>query len=138
MARRVLSGLHGSLRKCLRSERAIVALLFLSAFLLFFNSHVFQGTDSGYSMLVSQSLIDYGTFKLDNYAIPRAELADHVYGNYLSVRNIYQLEVVNDHLYYYFPPGTSVLSVPYVLLMNLFGTSAANADGSYSPKGEQR
>ncbi len=127
-----------SLRNSLRSDHSIAALIFLFTLLLFVRSPVFQGTDSGYSMLLSQSLIDYGSFKLDNYAIPRTELADWVYGNYLSVKNIYQIEVVGDHLYYYFPPGTPVLSVPYVFLMNRFGISAANEDGTYNLKGEHQ
>ncbi|HMF56261.1 MAG TPA: hypothetical protein VK619_07940, partial [Pyrinomonadaceae bacterium] len=137
MARSVLDRISRQLRNLLLSDNRIAALLFLYTLILFMASPVPQVTDSGYSMLVSQSLIDYGSFKLDNYAIPRTELADRVYGNYLSINNIYQIEVVNDHLYYYFPPGTSVLSVPYVFLMNRFDLSAANEDGTYSPKGEQ-
>src|SRR5262249_50521754 len=35
-------------------------------------------------------------------------------------------------LYYYHPPGSSVLSVPYVAVMDLFGFSSINSDGTYN------
>ena len=71
-------------------------------------------------MLLSQSLLDHGSFALDHYKLPPA----------------YQLETINGHTYYRFPPGTSVLSAPVVWVLNRLGISAANADGTYNPRGE--
>lgn len=87
-------------------------------------------------MLLSECLIEHGSFALDHYNIPRLEPVyhDHTWKN----GNIYQLEVVGQHFYYYSPPGSSVLSVPFVLVMNAFGVSAHNADGTYNPEGEAR
>jgi hypothetical protein len=65
-------------------------------------SRVHQVTDSSYSMLLSQSLLDHGSFALDHYTLPPA----------------YQLETINGHTYYRFPPGTSVLSTPVVWVLN--------------------
>lgn len=97
-------------------------------------SQVRQVTDSNYSMLVSQSLIEHGSFKLDNYAFPRLEPMNR--GYYTSNGAIYQLELANNHVYYHLPPGTPILSVPYVALMKLFGITATNADGTYNRIGE--
>ena len=111
----------------------IIFVITLSVFLV---SRVHQIADSNYSMLLSQSLLDHGSFTLDHYALPRYEPV--WFGDYFKNGPIYQLEVVNGHLYYHFPPGTSVLSVPFVAVMNLFGVSAANGDGTYNLEGEGR
>src|SRR2546423_15661710 len=47
-----------------------------------------------------------------------------------------QLEISDGHIYYFFPPGSSLLSLPYVALLNACGVSAANADGTYNQRGE--
>src|ERR1044071_2469200 len=96
----------------------IIFVLMLIVFLL---SPVRQVTDSRYSMLVTQSLLDHGSFQLDHYSLPRREPEwDRNYFKYGD----YQLEAVGTHVYYYLPPGSSVLSVPFVAVFNLFGLSA--------------
>lgn len=87
-------------------------------------------------MLLSQGLLEHRSFALDRYKIPRLppEYHDHTWKN----GHIHQLEVVDQHLYYYMPPGSSVLSVPYVAALNLFGISPRNPDGSYNPFAERR
>jgi hypothetical protein len=112
------------------------ALIFFLALTVFSLSHVHQLTDSDYSMLASQSLLDHGTFALEHYALPRQPPMDR--GYYISNGLIYQLELANGHILYHLPPGSSTLSVPYVALMNAFGISTTNPDGSYNPRGEGR
>src|SRR5947209_1134163 len=85
-------------------------------------------------MLLSESLIHRHSFALDSYALPRDEPV--WFGDYFKYGNIYQLEVVNGHIYYYFPPGSSLLSIPFVAVMNSFGISATSADGAYNLRGE--
>ena len=87
---------------------------------VFMISRVHQVTDSSYSMLLSQSLLDHRSFALDHYSLPPA----------------YQLETIDGHTYYRFPPGTSILSAPFVWILNRVGISAAKADGTYNPRGE--
>jgi hypothetical protein len=87
-------------------------------------------------MLVSQSLLEHGSFALDHYAIPRLNPSQQK--GYVSNGSIYQIELIDGHLYYFFPPGSSVLSVPYVALMKVVGLSAANADGTLNENGERR
>ncbi|MCU1263784.1 MAG: putative rane protein [Acidobacteria bacterium] len=83
-------------------------------------------------MLLSQNLLEHGSFKLDQYQSPRPPTVAR--DDYVEV-GTYQLELVNDHVYYFFPPGSSVLSVPYVALLRLFGVRAKDAGGTY---GEMR
>jgi hypothetical protein len=124
----------GLLRR--RADLIAGVLIFLLTLSIFLASKVHQVADSNYSMLLSQSLLDHQSFMLDHYAIPRYEPVWQ--GDHFQNGPLYHLEVVDGHLYYMFPPGTSVLSVPFVAVMNLFGVSAANADGTYNLEGEGR
>ncbi|HEX7998741.1 MAG TPA: hypothetical protein VF528_10155 [Pyrinomonadaceae bacterium] len=124
-------------RRALLSATTWVAVcLFCFTLIVFALSQVRQVTDSNYSMLLSQSLVEHGTFKLDNYNLPRLEPFNR--GYFTSNGVIYQLELANNHIYYHLPPGSSVLSAPYVAIVRLFGLKATNADGTYSPEGEAR
>lgn len=119
-----------------RSDSLMAASILALSFLIFSVSGVHQVADSSFSMLLSESLIHHHTFALDNVALPPEEPV--WWGDYFKYGNLYQLEVVNGHVYYYFPPGSSVLSIPFVAVMNAAGVSAVNADGTYNPGGEVR
>jgi hypothetical protein len=109
-------------------------LVALITFLVFLFSPVRQVNDSKFSMLVSQDLIQHRSFALDHFSIPRFS---PVYREeYVQNGELYQLEQVNNHIFYFFPPGSAVLSVPFVALMNSFGISAVKPDGTYDPEGE--
>jgi hypothetical protein len=117
-----------------RSDLSACVVIALLALLIFRLSPIHPINDSKYSMLVSQSLIEHGSFALDAYALPR--LAPTQREDYVQNGNIYQLELARGRLYYFFPPGSSVLSVPFVALMKLLGISAAGERGEYQPAGE--
>jgi hypothetical protein len=121
--------------KALKKDLLAGGIVFVLILTVFWLSPVHQLTDSNFSMLVSQSLLRHRTFALDQYAIQR--LAPRYHDNTYKNGEMYQLELVGPHLYYYMPPGSSVLSVPYVALMNALGISAANADGTYNADGEE-
>jgi hypothetical protein len=125
---------HFSLKGRLSSTTLAGALIFVLTLTIFLISRIHQVSDSQFSMLVSQSLIDHGSFALDAYAIAREEPLWR--GYYFSNGPVYQLEIANDRLYYHLPPGSSVLSTPFVAVLNLFGVSAAAPDGSYDRVGE--
>ena len=110
------------------------ALIFAVTLVIFWISPIYQVTDSQYSMLVSESLLHHGTFKLDSYAIARGTPVRRP--AYLMVESAWQLELVHDHIYYFYPPGSSVLSLPYVALLNAFGIAASHADGTFNYEGE--
>jgi hypothetical protein len=114
----------------------IAAMLFTLAFVVFLWAPIHNVTDSAYSMLASESLVKHHTFTLDPYSLPRNEPKHWV--DYVSDGNLYTIELANGHLYYFFPPGNLVLSAPFVAVLNAFGLSAANSDGTYNPEGEQK
>ena len=116
------------------SSLAAVSILVFT-FLVFWWSPVTQVTDSNYAMLLSQDLLEHRSFMLDHYAIPR--LTPEFHYNTIMNGEIHQLELRDGHLYYYFPPGTSVLSVPFVALMKANGVSAANPDGTHNLDAEK-
>lgn len=122
------------LRQRFGRETAAAVIVFALTLSVFLFSRIRQVADSHYSMLLSQSLVSRGSFALDSYALPRHEPVWH--GYYFKNGPIYQLEVAQGRLYYHLPPGSSVLSAPFVAAFNLLGISPARADGSYDPRGE--
>lgn len=61
------------------------------------------------TLLVSEALIQHGTIKVDAYGVD------------LLSRYGYVFYEKNDHFYYYFPIGTSIISAPFVAVINAFG-----------------
>jgi len=114
----------------------IVLLLFSFCLFFYLSAPVTQMADSNYSMMVSQSLIDHGTIRLDKYKIEKHEPFSKP--GVVHTGYPYQIEVHQEKLYYHFPNGTSVLSAPFVALLNIFGLSAVNADGTYNLNGETK
>src|SRR6266436_8095343 len=110
------------------------AILFALALTVFLIAPIHDLLDTSYSMLATESLVRHQTLTLDQYAVPRYE-PKH-YFDYVSNGKLYTVEVVDGHLYYFFPPGNLVLSSPFVAVFNAFGVSAANPDGTYNPEGE--
>jgi len=111
-----------------------ICFIFLTTFTLFWFSPVHQVTDSNYSMVLSDCLLRKQTFRLDSCGIPVLEPKPR--DNYLTNGIIYQLEVVGNHIFYFFPVGSSILSVPYVAVASVFGVSPRNPDGSFNWLGE--
>jgi hypothetical protein len=126
-----------ALSRTVGHSRLDVALglgVFLVVLTIFLFSRVHQLADSNYSMLLSQSLLYHHSFTLDGYNIPRLPPTQQLF--HVSNGTLYQLELVDGHIYYFWPPGSSVLSLPFVALMNAAGVSAATADKRYNPDGE--
>lgn len=118
-----------------RSVDFIIALaIFLATFLIFWFSPVHQVTDSNYSMLLSDCLLRQRTFALDACDVPFLEPRSHA--KYVTNGGIYQQEIVRNRIYYFFPVGSSVLSIPYVAIARGFGVSPRNTDGSFNMLGE--
>jgi hypothetical protein len=110
---------------------ALVLSVTLTIFLLSPNQAI---SDSRFTFVLSESLLRYRSFTIDHFALPQLEPRDN--GYYFRNGDIYQQEWSNGHLYYYHPPGSSVLSVPYVAVMHLFGLSCINSDGTYNLENE--
>jgi len=113
-----------------RIDLVIAALIFSLALTIFLVSPIVQFSDSQYTFVLSESLLRHRSFALDRFALPHLEPLNN--GLYVRNGHIYQQEWSNGHLYYHYPPGSSVLSIPYVVVMRLFGLSSVNPDGTYN------
>lgn len=111
----------------------IVLMILIAA--IFATSKVHDMHDAQYSMFLSETLLRRGTFEIAPQSIPRLRPFAHpgIVGNGYP----YQLEVVNGKLMYGYPLGSSILSLPFVALMNGVGVSTLTADGKYNEANEK-
>jgi hypothetical protein len=110
--------------------------VFLVALVVFVLSPVHQFSDGSYSLLVSECLYRQGTFALDRYIQPPLDPA--LYPGSSAGELPYHMVESGGHVYYYFPMGTSILSVPFALLSNAVGMSAIFPEGGYHYREERR
>lgn len=134
---RVASPTDGKYLRLLRAHRTdvvISVLLFVCVAAVLYKSPVKQYADSMYSMLLSESLAYRHSFTLDSYDIPRREPNYGPGKKYaLNGTDLYYIELVGDHMYYWYPPGTPILSAPFVVVMDkVFGVRASR-DNKYDP-----
>lgn len=120
------------------SDKRIFLLIFVGSFLLFFLSPVQRMGDSKYCLLVSQSILEHRTFDISDYSLFNPGGQAPIFTNPISAKKglPYQLEYHRKRLYYFFPPGTSILSVPFVALFIPFHKTPAE-EGIYSEKNER-
>src|SRR4051812_27855002 len=97
-------------------DGVVAALVFAGSFAAFWVTPNHPMCDSQYTLLLSDNLVTHHDFWLERYQIP----------------DEYRLERVGGHQYYWYPPGSSVLSIPYVIAMRRLGVRPVRADGSYS------
>jgi len=117
-----------------RRDLALALFLFTAIGVLFLRSPVHQMGDSRYALLMSDSLLRYRTPALDHYRLPDEAATPTPAGPV----GHYQLESARGHTYYYFPHGSSYLSLPYVALMRTAGLAAASPEGVYDAAAERR
>ncbi len=97
------------------------ALVLFLSFSVYRRAPVQQAWDSRYTMLLAENILRHGDVSLDRYDLPDPD---------------YHLQNIGGHRYYYFPPGSSALSIPFVAVMRLRGMSAVRSDGTYDNAGE--
>lgn len=107
-----------------RPSRGWSVAVFMLALVVFVLSPVHQVSDASYSLLVSESLLRHGTFALDGFVETPLDPAIHPASTDGGLP--YHLVKSGGHVYYAYPPGTSILSLPYVALSHLFGMSAVS------------
>lgn len=114
----------------------IPAVLPALIFIVFIASPRIRVGDSEYTILLSEQLFLHQDFALDEYFWPNVDSS-----NYPEVppgkKLPRHIQRQAGHLYYVYPHGTSLLSVPLVAIMRLFGLSTINEDGRYNPKMEK-
>ena len=125
-------------RKWLSRDALGAALIFLTTLSVFWVSPVHKAFDSKYLMLFSQQLLWHQSFSLESQTFP--ELASRAPGTVLRHGEglPYHLVQVGERFYSLFPPGSSVLSVPYIALATAMGISAVDKNGNYDEAGEIR
>ncbi|MCI0396827.1 MAG: hypothetical protein L0332_05670 [Chloroflexi bacterium] len=79
------------------------------------------GSDPYLTLLVSQALVEHHTFQLDAYQ--ESVIAPPGGPNFEG-----QTVRYNEHIYYYFPPGTSILAAPAVWLAREWGLDMARPE----------
>ena len=113
-------------------------LVFLATFIVFRLSSVHTVSDSKYSMLFSQQLLWHGSFSFERDNFPQLKPGNPGEARAGGDTLPYQLQQVGTRIYYLYPPGAPVLSIPYVALMNAVGVSAIDQNGTYDDQGETR
>ena len=105
-------------------------LIFILGLIVFLNSPNTRISDSKYTLLLSEQIIDHGNFKLDAYFWSDCSLEKDCLSQDLPHHeSIRHMAESNDHVYYEYPYGTSVLSVPFVLAYRVFGISTIDSKG---------
>ncbi len=125
--------------KSLRTgELAPLLLLFLATFIVFRLSPIRTIYDSRYSMMFAENLLRQHSFSLDGGAFPelRSRKPGQIHVPHVDLP--YHLVQVGERFYYIFPPGSFILSMPYVALANALGISAFDQNGMYNEDGERQ
>jgi len=116
----------------------IYLLLFVLAFSIFYASPILKIGDSWYTMLLGEHLLLKKRFSLNEYFWPNVDSSKYppwVEPVTMLPRHIQSLE---EHLYYSYPFGTSLLTVPLIAVMRLTGVSTISENGQYNPRGEEQ
>jgi hypothetical protein len=97
-----------------KSEAISLLLLTLFIFTLALISPVtYASADSHFSLIVSQSILEHGTIRLDAYY----EVAPALFDAF-----DYQVDMQNGHWFYNYPTGSSLFSLPFVGIALLAGS----------------
>ncbi len=108
-------------------------LVFGFTFVIFRISPQHSVSDSRYTMFFSQQLLRNHTISADAGAFPEIQSEGSEIG-----RIPYQLVRIGNRLYDFYPPGSAMLSMPYVAFCNLIGVSAIDQNGVHDKAGENR
>lgn len=106
-----------------RTKTRITAILiFILISITYYKLPTTQTTDSLYSILLTETIIKNKEIELSKYFNNASNP---------EMKVPYQIEQINDNKYYYFPHGSSFLSIPFVYILNNMGINTIE-DGNYS------
>lgn len=112
-----------------RTDALVCLLLFAGAGAALVSSPNEQSGDSRYTLLVSHGLLHHGTLRLDGYGLPRKAPRDE--GFRISNGDTYQIELVGEHMYEFYPAGTAILSVPLFAVAEAAGARILDPQGRF-------
>jgi hypothetical protein len=104
----------------------IGVILFLSVACTFYLSPIHSSGDAAFSLLMDEALIHNWTPDMIDYRVPRGHGGGFVNDGYP-----YQIKIIKGRLLYVYPWGSSMLSLPAVLLFNAFGFKIAPHRSGY-------
>jgi hypothetical protein len=114
--------------------------LFAVTTVIFLSSPIWDLSDARYSMLLSENIIRNHSVYMNAYQFPgpiqEAERCVSPSVPLQSAFLTYQLNRVRGNVVYCYPNGISILSIPFVGLMNALGVHCYGQDGRYLPLGE--
>ena len=114
--------------------------LFAVACVVFMLSPVWVLADNNYSMLLSENIIRNHSVYLNAFQFPEPIQAyERCVSHPVPLQSAfltYQLDRVRGKIVYCYPNGTSILSTPFVALMNVLGLHCYDQDGRLLPSGE--
>jgi hypothetical protein len=121
-------------RRRTRSRWRLRAAVFLAALAVLLASPAHLFSDSKYSLLVTQSLLERRGLAIEAFLPPsvRDAVCDPARGA------PYQLTCVEGRLYHYFPTGGALLAVPFAVAGRPFGLSPVDGNGRWTRDGELR
>ncbi|HTY55847.1 MAG TPA: hypothetical protein VMB26_11625 [Candidatus Binataceae bacterium] len=120
-------------------RRLMYLMVFVLTFAVFVFSPVTELFDSKFSLLLSESLLTNHSPALNAYSIPGLDfdtLPPDV--NLITGGSFYQLMRLDGKVLYYYPHGTSYLSLPMVAVLRGMGESVVSAGGRYDKAREER
>jgi hypothetical protein len=122
----------------LRDDSVLTRLVFLVSLCVLLVSPMRPIGDAYYSLLLSEHVLTRRSFVLDEHFRP--PLADEKYPGINGENGPYpyQTDRIDGHVYYGFPVGASLLSIPFVAVLRVVGIRAIPPDGTYDQKGEAR
>ena len=119
-------------------DRIVAAVILIASFAIFRLSQMHPIADSKFQMMFSQHLLRDHSFSLQAPAFASFQSNRPIEQYVRGVDYPYQLERWGDRFYYWFPPGSTILSMPYVALANARGIAAMDKNGIYDPRAETR
>jgi len=117
-----------------KSDFLLPPAIFFLALAVFLLSPVRSLGETQYTMMVAYSLLHHGTFALDRKELRLPETVEMI-GDTTKVKKL-PLEIVNDRVYKYAPPGSSILSLPFVMATNVLRLRPVDGAGVYDQRGE--
>lgn len=115
------------------ADRTLRFALFASAFLALLVSPVAQVTDSTYTLLISQSLLENGSFDIGSYRLGARDGARPADARTLAESDPLPRQLVRfgETVVSAYPPGGAILSTPAVAVAKLLDAAPAAPDGEY-------
>ena len=108
-----------------RRAELIASVILVACFGLFLSSPIRDLSDAKYALLLSESLLRGRGMALEDFLQESDSRAVP-----------YQLQRIEGHIFYAFPPGTSLISVPFLATLKLLGVRVVGPDGKYFEEGE--